>query len=317
MCIGGSLGGGNMFQANQSFAQFANVFPVLAGTEGAVLFGGFLAFITGLVIIGGIKRIGEVASRLVPIMCGIYLTTGLVILAVHATELPAAFATILGQAFAPDAAWGGALGVMVQGFRRAAFSNEAGCGSAPIAHSAATTNEPVRQGMVALLEPFIDTVIVCHVTGLVIVVTGAYTHPDAAGGIATTSWAFESVFPVFKYVLALAAFLFAFSTMISWSYYGEQCWAHLFGVRSLLTYKLVFLAFTWAGSVFAAQAVLDFGDLMILGMAFPNLIGVFLMSGKVKTLLDDYFARLRAGAFEPVHATAEPRAEAAPAKPLA
>jgi len=316
MCIGGSLGGGNMFQANQSFAQFANVFPAFRGTEGAVLFGGFLAFITGLVIIGGIKRIGQVASRLVPVMCLVYLGTGLVILGLHASELPAAFGTIIGQAFAPDAAWGGALGVMVQGFRRAAFSNEAGCGSAPIAHSAATTNEPVRQGMVALLEPFIDTVIVCHVTGLVLVVTGAYTHPDAAGGIATTSWAFESVFPIFKYVLALAAFLFAFSTMISWSYYGEQCWAHLFGVGSLLTYKLVFLAFTWAGAVFAAQAVLDFGDLMILGMAFPNLIGVVLMSGKVKTLMDDYFARLRAGAFE-AGGSEESLAEAAPAKPLA
>jgi AGCS family alanine or glycine:cation symporter len=298
MCIGGSLGGGNMFQSNQSFAQFANVFPAFAGTEGAILFGGFLSFITGLVIIGGIKRIGEVASLLVPVMCGLYLVTGIVILAVNAAALPAAFATIFTQAFSPDAAWGGVVGVMIMGFRRAAFSNEAGCGSAPIAHSAAITNEPVRQGMVALLEPFIDTVIVCHMTGLVMVVTGAYANPEAGTGIAATSWAFESVFPFFKYILALTAFLFAFSTMISWSYYGEQCWAHLFGVRSLLTYKFTFLAFTWAGAVFAAQAVLDFGDLMILGMAFPNLIGVVLLSGKVKTMLDDYLARLRAGAFE-------------------
>ncbi|MGH7288298.1 MAG: alanine/glycine:cation symporter family protein [Myxococcota bacterium] len=309
MCIGGSLGGGNMFQSNQSFAQFANVFPALAGTEGAVMFGGFLAFITGLVIIGGIKRIGEVASLLVPVMCGIYLVTGIVILALNAAQLPAAFATILGQAFSPDAAWGGVLGVMMMGFRRAAFSNEAGCGSAPIAHSAAITNEPVRQGMVALLEPFIDTVIVCHMTGLVMVVTGAYANPEAGSGIAATSWAFESVFPFFKYILALTAFLFAYSTMISWSYYGEQCWVHLFGVRSLLTYKLVFLAFTWAGAVFAAQAVLEFGDLMILGMAFPNLIGVVLMSGKVKAMLDDYLARLRAGAFEPVARTSGSAAE--------
>jgi AGCS family alanine or glycine:cation symporter len=293
-----------MFQSNQSFAQFANVFPAFAGTEGAVAFGGFLAFITGLVIIGGIQRIGEVASGLVPVMCGIYLVTGTLILALHAAELPAAFGTILTQAFTPDAAWGGAAGVMIMGFRRAAFSNEAGCGSAPIAHSAAITNEPVRQGMVALLEPFIDTVIVCHMTGLVIVVTGAYANPAAGTGIAATSWAFASVFPFFEYVLALTAFLFAFSTMISWSYYGEQCWAHLFGVRSLLAYKLVFLAFTWGGAVFAAQAVLDFGDLMILGMAFPNLVGVVLMSGKVKTLMDDYFARLRAGAFEPVEPSA-------------
>jgi AGCS family alanine or glycine:cation symporter len=313
MCIGGSLGGGNMFQSNQSFAQFANVFPALGGTEGAILFGGFLSFVTGLVIIGGIKRIGEVASRLVPVMCGIYVVTGVVILALNAAAVPAAFATILTQAFSPDAAWGGVVGVMIMGFRRAAFSNEAGCGSAPIAHSAAITNEPVRQGMVALLEPFIDTVIVCHMTGLVLVVTGAYAHPEAGTGIAATSWAFESVFPAFKYVLALTAFLFAFSTMISWSYYGEQCWAHLFGVGSLLTYKFVFLAFTWAGAVFAAQAVLDFGDLMILGMAFPNLIGVVLLSGKVKTMLDDYLARLRAGAFEPPSAAASVALELNPA----
>jgi AGCS family alanine or glycine:cation symporter len=315
MCIGGSLGGGNMFQANQSFAQFANVFPAFAGTEGAVFFGGALAFVAGLVIIGGIRRIGRVAAALVPAMCAVYLATGLIILALHASEVPAAFGTIIAQAFNPDAAWGGFVGVLIMGFRRAAFSNEAGCGSAPIAHSAATTSEPVRQGLVALLEPFIDTVIVCQMTGLVIVLTGAYASPEAGSGIAATSWAFESVFPVFKYVLALAALLFAFSTMISWSYYGEQCWVHLFGLRSLLAYKLIFLAFTWAGAVFAAQAVLDFGDLMILGMAFPNLIGVVLMSGKVKTMMDDYFARLRAGAFEPGASAAA--SEAAQVEPTA
>jgi AGCS family alanine or glycine:cation symporter len=315
MCIGGSFGGGNMFQSNQSFAQFANVLPAAAGTTGAILFGAFMCLITGLVIIGGIKRIGEVASRLVPVMCGIYLVTGIIILALNASALPAAFATILTQAFSPDAAWGGVAGVMVMGFRRAAFSNEAGCGSAPIAHSAAITNEPVRQGTVALLEPFIDTVIVCHMTGLVLVVTGAYAHPEAGTGIAATSWAFETVFPFFKYILALTAFLFAFSTMISWSYYGEQCWAHLFGVRSVLAYKLLFLAFTWGGAVFAAQAVLDFGDLMILGMAFPNLVGVVLMSGKVKALMDDYFTRLRAGAFERADGARGPLSRRAAAEP--
>ena len=298
MCIGGSMGGGNMFQANQTFAQLAQVFPAFAGPEGALAFGGLLSFLVGLVILGGIKRIGEVAEKLVPFMCGLYMLAGCVILIAHAAELPAAFATIFRQAFAPDAAYGGVLGVLVTGFRRAAFSNEAGCGSAPIAHSAATTDEPVRQGLVALLEPFIDTVIVCHMTGLVLVVTGAYSHPEAGTGIALASWAFESVLPWFQYVLFACAFLFAYATMISWSYYGEQCWVYLFGVRSLLAYRLMFLAFTWAGTVITAQAVLDFGDLMILGMAFPNLIGVVLLSGKVKAMLDDYFARLRAGAFE-------------------
>jgi AGCS family alanine or glycine:cation symporter len=297
MCIGASFGGGNMYQANQSFAQFANVVPAFAGASGAAAFGLLLAVLVGLVIIGGIKRIGDVASVLVPVMCGIYLVAGFAILALHAGEIPAAFATILRGAFSPDAAFGGVVGVMIMGFRRAGFSNEAGCGSAPIAHSAATQSEPVRQGLVALLEPFIDTVIVCHMTGLVVVVTGAYATPEAGRGIEMTSWAFASVFPGFEYVLSLTAFLFAFSTMISWSYYGEQCWAHLFGVRSLLVYKLVFLLFTWAGAVFAAQAVLDFGDLMILGMAFPNLVGVVLLSGKIDSAARDYFARLKAGAF--------------------
>jgi AGCS family alanine or glycine:cation symporter len=295
MCIGASFGGGNMYQANQSFAQFANVAPFFANTSGAVLFGGVLALLVALVIIGGIKRIGEVASRLVPAMCAIYLAAGFLILALHASELPAAFATIVRGAFAPDAAFGGFVGVLIMGFRRAAFSNEAGCGSAPIAHSAATSAEPVRQGLVALLEPFIDTVIVCNMTGLVMVVSGAYAHPEAGEGIAMTSWAFSSVFPGFEYLLSLTAFLFAFSTMISWSYYGEQCWVHLFGLRSLLAYKVIFLLFTWMGAVFTASAVLDFGDLMILGMAFPNLVGVVLLSGKIKRALDDYLTRLASG----------------------
>ncbi len=298
MCIGASFGGGNMYQANQAFAQLANVAPVFDGVVGSVVFGVFLAGLVGLVIIGGIKRIGDVAAVLVPVMCGIYVLAGFVILALHLSELPAAFATIVRGAFAPDAAFGGFVGVLIMGFRRASFSNEAGCGSAPIAHSAATTSEPVRQGLVALLEPFIDTVIVCQMTGLVVVVTGAYTHPEAGSGIAMTSWAFASVFPGFQYVLSLTAFLFAFSTMISWSYYGEQCWAHLLGIRSLLAYKAVFLLFTIAGAIFTAQAVLDFGDLMILGMAFPNLVGVVMLSGKIQRALEDYLARLAAGQFQ-------------------
>jgi AGCS family alanine or glycine:cation symporter len=300
MCVGGSMGGGNMFQANQSFQQFAKSVPLFDNEPGAILFGGVLALLTGLVIIGGIKRIGEVASLLVPVMCATYLVAGFTILALHAGELAGAFGVIFREALAPTAVAGGALGAMIQGFRRAAFSNEAGCGSAPIAHSAATTNEPVRQGCVALLEPFIDTVIVCHMTGLVIVVTGAYAHPEAGSGIAMASWAFESVFPWFRYVLSLTAFLFAFSTMISWSYYGEQCWATLFGIRSILLYKVIFLAFTWTGAIFEAQAVIDFGDLMILGMAFPNLIGVVLLSGKIRAQLDDYWERLRAGKMQRV-----------------
>ncbi len=297
MCIGGSFGGGNMFQSNQSYAQVAAVLPIFAGTGGAVVFGLLLSVLVGFVIIGGIRRIGRVAALLVPGMCTIYVVCGLLILAFHADQLGAALATITSRAFSFEAGAGAFVGVLIQGFRRAAFSNEAGVGSAPIAHSAAATDEPVREGIVALLEPFIDTLIVCTMTGLVIVVTGAYDNPAAGSGIQMTSFAFASVFPWFPQVLSVCAVLFAFSTMISWSYYGEQAWSSLFGLRSILLYKLIFLLFAWAGAIFQAQAVLDFGDLMILGMAFPNILGVLMLSGKIKSDLDSYLARLRAGEF--------------------
>ena len=300
MCIGGSFGGGNMFQSNQSYAQLASddVLPVLANTEGSVLFGLLLSVLVGLVIVGGIKRIGEVAATLVPLMCGVYLFCGMAILLLHAGQIPAALGTIVGQAFSWEAGAGGFVGVLIQGFRRAAFSNEAGTGSSAIVHSAARTDEPVREGMVALLEPFVDTIVVCTMTGLVVVVTGAWKDPSAGSGIAMTSWAFRSVFPWFPVVLSVTAVLFAYSTMISWSYYGEQCWAHLFGVRSILAYKLLFLVFTWLGAVFEATAVIDFGDMMILGMAFPNITGLLLLSGRLRAELASYWTRLEAGAFQ-------------------
>lgn len=297
MCIGGSFGGGNMFQANQSYQQLASVVGFLDGAAGKVAYGLALAFAVGLVIVGGIRRIGEVAGFLVPIMCVLYVGTGLIILAFHAASLGTAIGILVSEAFSPTAVGGGVVGVMIQGFRRAAFSNEAGIGSAPIAHSAASTGEPIREGLVALLEPFVDTLIVCTTTGLVLVVTGAYQHPEAQG-IAMTSLAFASVFPWFPVVLAVTAVLFAYSTMISWSYYGEQCWAYLFGIRSIGAYKVVFLFFTWLGAVFPLATVIEFSDLVLLGMAFPNLVGVLWLSGKVKRDLDDYLARLRAGAFE-------------------
>jgi AGCS family alanine or glycine:cation symporter len=297
MCIGGSFGGGNMFQSNQSYAQMTAVLPALDNTSGAVLFGLVLSALVAVVIIGGIKRIGEVAASLVPVMCIIYVGCGLWILLTHASSLGPGLATIVGSAFSAEAGTGGFVGVLIQGFRRAAFSNEAGTGSAAIVHAAARTDEPMREGMVALLEPFVDTIIVCTTTGLVLVVTGAHAAPDAGSGIQMTSWAFASVFPWFPVVLSFTAVLFAFSTMISWSYYGEQCWAQLFGLRSILAYKLIFLLFAWLGAIFQAEAVIDFGDMMILGMAFPNLIGVLLLSGRVKADLDLYLGKLRAGEF--------------------
>jgi AGCS family alanine or glycine:cation symporter len=204
----------------------------------------------------------------------------------------------VGKAFSFEAGLGGFVGTLVQGFRRAAFSNEAGIGSAAIAHSAARTDEPIREGMVALLEPFIDTIVVCTTTALVIVVTGAWSDPAAGSGIKMTAFAFATVFPWFPKLLTIVAVLFAFSTMISWSYYGERSWKYLFGERAILAYQLIFLAFTFGGVVFQnARVVLDFGDLMLLGMAFPNIAGVVLLAPLVKADLDHYLARLSAGEF--------------------
>jgi len=298
MCIGGSFGGGNMFQANQSYAQVADVLPFFAGGWGALAYGVMLAFLVGVVIIGGIRRIGQVAGFIVPVMCGIYLVAGLFIIVTNFDQVGPAFLKIFDQAFTPEAGFGGALGVLVTGFRRAAFSNEAGVGSASIAHSAAATDEPVREGIVALLEPFIDTILVCTMTGLVVVITGAY-EGGSQEGVLMTSKAFATVLPWFPKVLSLAVFLFAFSTMISWSYYGERCWTFLFGAQFSMLYKLLFLAFVVFGSVLKLGNVIDFSDLMILGMSFPNILGAVLLSGKVRRALTDYWSRYKNGQMQP------------------
>ncbi len=291
MCIGGSFGGGNMFQANQSFQAVQEVVPLFEGR--GWLYGIILAVLVATVILGGIKRIGMAAGIIVPVMCGVYVLAGLWILGTHAAEVPAAFMKIVSEAFTPEAGRGGLIGVLIQGFRRAAFSNEAGTGSASIAHSAAATDEPIREGIVALLEPFIDTIIVCTMTGLVVVITGAYEQD--LEGIAMTSQAFGSVISWFPLVLSFAVVMFAFSTMISWSYYGERCTVFLFGPKAVIPYKVIFLVFVFFGSVFKLGNVLDFSDLMILGMAFPNILGILFLTGKVKTALDDYWGRYQSG----------------------
>lgn len=302
MCIGGSFGGGNMFQANQAFAQTARVLPFFA--DKPLLFGILVAFLVGMVIIGGIKRIGNVAGAIVPLMCGVYLLAGVAVLIANAERVPEAFGKIVTEAFTPAAAFGGVVGVIVTGFKRAAFSNEAGIGSASIAHSAAATSEPIREGLVALLEPFIDTIVICTMTGLVVVVTGEYLSAVDSGdpnlqGVAMTSNAFATVFSWFPYVLAVAVLLFAYSTMISWSYYGERCWVFLFGKRSSMVYRVLFLVFTVLGAILTLDNVVAFSDLMILGMAFPNIFGLFLLSGQVSRKLDDYWQRYRRGEMPP------------------
>jgi AGCS family alanine or glycine:cation symporter len=299
LCIGGSFAGGNAFQVNQSLNAIQETIPFLA--DNGWVYGLVMTVMVGVVIIGGIRRIAAIAEKVVPAMCGVYVLAAIVILVMNFSEIPNAFAAIINGAFNPNAIKGGVLGVLIIGFQRAAFSNEAGVGSAAIAHSAAKTDYPVREGMVALLGPFIDTIVICTMTALVIVITGAYDNPEYASlvkfkqGAALTSRAMDSQLNGFKYVLALAVFLFAYSTMISWSYYGERCWAYLFGDRASMSYRIIFLVFVFLGSIVSATKVLDFGDLMILGMAFPNILGVLLLSGKVKRDLDEYWAKLKNG----------------------
>lgn len=297
LCIGGSFGGGNAFQVNQSLNALQETFPALSTYPWA--YGLIMVFLVGIVIIGGIRRIANVADKIVPFMCGIYVLAALYILFDNFSLIPTAFGVILEGAFTPEAGYGGFIGVLVQGFRRAAFSNEAGAGSAAIAHSAARTPYPVREGIVALLEPFIDTVVVCTMTALVIVITGAYADPAfeslraTSNGAALTSRAFGQHITWFPYILAIAVMLFAYSTIISWSYYGERCWAYLFGDGSSRIYQVLFVVAVFLGSVVTSTNVLNFGDLMILGMAFPNLLGVFLLSGQVKDDLQAYWAKYK------------------------
>ena len=294
LCIGGSFGGGNMFQANQAYAQLSGQFPMLAGN--GPMFGFLLAILVGTVIIGGIKSIAKVTEKIVPFMAVLYVAAALVILVVNFSAIGNAFAMIFKGAFAPSAAFGGFIGVIIQGFRRAAFSNEAGVGSASIAHSATKTNEPVSEGIVSLLEPFIDTVVICTMTALVIIVTGM-SGVQGVEGAQLTSQAFESVISWFPYVLVIAIFLFAFSTMISWSYYGLKSWTYLFGSskESELVYKLIFLIFIIIGSSVKLGAVLDFSDMMILAMAFPNILGLLILSGEVKIDLKEYLNKVKNG----------------------
>ncbi len=299
-CIGGSFGGGNMFQANQSFKQ------VLAVTGGDAswladkgwLFGIVVATLVGLVIIGGIQGIARVTSKIVPIMAVVYVSAGLVIIFSNFSEIPAAFASILNGAFSPEGMAGGVVGVLFQGFKRAAFSNEAGVGSAAIAHSAVRTNRPVTEGMVALYEPFIDTVVVCTITALVIIITGTWDPSvDPSQGVALTSAAFESTISWFPWVLTVAVVLFAFSTMISWSYYGLKAWTYLFG-ESMITdivYKALFLFFVIVGSSMQLGSVIDFSDAMIFAMAFPNMLGIYFLMPVVKRELNEYWSDYKAG----------------------
>lgn len=288
-CVFGSAG---FVHVNQGFAQVKGV----TGFDSAWGFGVLYALLVAVVIIGGIKSIARVTSRLVPLMCAIYLLAALVIIGSQLTAVPAALMIIVQGAFAPEAAYGGFIGVLIQGFRRAAYSNEAGIGSSPIAHAAAQTRQPVSQGFVALLEPFIDTVVICTITALVIILTGAYLGSDL-DGVRLTSSAFATVFDWFPLVLMVALLLFGFSTVISWSYYGLKSWSYIFGdsARAQSLFKVLFCLVVSVGAVPNILAVFDFIDSMIFLMAVPNILAIYLLMPEVKRDLRQYLAQLKTG----------------------
>ena len=290
-CILSGLGGGNMFQANQSFAAFVTVFPTLANYDW--VFGLCLAILVGLVIMGGINRIGIVTSKLIPVMVSIYILACFWVLTVNINQIPQAMMTIVEQAFSGNAIAGGTVAVIVQGVRRSAFSNGAGFGVAAIAHAASQTKEPIQEGIVSILEPFIDTVLICNLTGLVIVSTGVYQGEDLTNinGSQLVAVAFRSVINWFPYLLVIIIFLFAFSTLITWSYYGEQCWCYLWGNQTVSIFKVIFLMSIFIGSVVNLGAVVDFSDMMLLATAIPNLLGCILLSDNVTQDLHRYWQK--------------------------
>lgn len=307
LCVGASFGGGNAFQSNQAAAQIIERFGLSGAASGSII-GLVFAILAGIVIIGGIKRIAKVTEKVVPVMAILYVGAALFIIFSRIELVDEVFSKILSEAFTPMATIsGGFVGVMIQGFRRAAFSNEAGAGSAAIAHSAVNTAYPASEGLVGLLEPFIDTVLVCTMTAIVIILfnmDGAFAYGNVVngqalltdgsriGGVNITSLAFENSIQGSSYVLMVAVCLFAFSTILSWSYYGLQAWKYLFGRGKLidLSYKILFLLFTVLGAAITLDAVIKFSDAMILALVFPNMIGLFILFPKVKREFAKYTA---------------------------
>ena len=316
-CVLGSLGGGNMFQANQAHAQLANILGDYPGWITGVIFAG----IVFAVIVGGLKSIAQVTEKIVPLMGVLYVGTALIVIVMNYDRIGWAFGQILDGAFTGLGVAGGLVGALIQGFKRAAFSNEAGVGSAAIAHSAVRTKEPITEGYVSLLEPFIDTVVICTMTALVIVITGVLqVDPETgtylwnadlgrvetlgdASGVALTSAAFGSAIAWFPYVLAIAVILFAFSTMISWSYYGLKAWTYMFGEGRAqeLSFKILFCLFVVIGAAMNLGPVIDFSDAAIFAMGLSNIVGLYVLMPVVKAEMQSYMARLQSGEIRRFH----------------
>lgn len=301
MIMGGAIGGGNMFQANQTAEAFRTTFGIPPSLNW--LIGITMAVLVGIVIIGGIKRIGAATSKIVPAMCGIYVVASLFIILTNISKVPETIGLIFTMAFTGNAFYGGIVGVFVWGIRRASFSNEAGLGSAAIAHAAAKTDEPVREGIIGMIGPFIDTIIVCTMTAIVVIITGAWIDPNIPqkAGVALTTAAFGSVIGWFPYILTISIGLFAYSTMISWCYYGERGWVYLLdhfggvGLKTVIIFRIIFVGFIIVGAVNTLTDVLEFSDLLILSMAFPNIVGSVILAPRVLTKVKDYWGRYKSG----------------------
>lgn len=295
--IGGAFGGGNMFQANQSYELFGKLIGIPNYVYGIVL-----AILVGTVIVGGIKRIGQTTEKIVPLMVVLYVAASLFVIITNIEKLPFVLSSIFNQAFNPDAAYGGFIGALVVGIKRAVFSNEGGVGSASIAHSAAKTDEPVREGIVAMIGPFIDTIIVCFMTASVILITAEanplYKVGGGINGAELTAAAFGTTISWFPYVLSIVVFLFSFSTMISWYYYGDKGWKYLFGSSSIKVYQTMYLSAVVLGAVSSLGNVIDFSDMMILSCAFPNIIGCLFLLPLLKDKLNEYWTKYSNGDFK-------------------
>ncbi len=300
LMIGGAIGGGNIFQVSQAYSVLSHEIPYFDANP--LVFGFLLAGFAGLVIIGGVTRIASITEKLVPVMVLIYIAASLWILGNFYEKIDDAFFLIFSEAFNSNALYGGTIGAMVQGFQRAVFSSEAGLGSSPVAHAPVKTKYPVRQGFVALYEPFIDTVVICTMTALVIIITGVYQADGpytaliaAKEGAALTSVAYGTIISWFPIVLSVSIALFAFSTMIAWAYYGERAWVYLFGSKYSIIYKLLYLALAVIATTVKTAILVDFSFMLMLTMALPNIFGLFILSGDIQMQLKEYLCKLKSG----------------------
>ncbi len=298
----GALGGGNMFQGNQANAMIVQTFGLPQGYGWAV--GLVLATFVFSVIIGGMPSIAAVTSRLVPWMAYLYIGMAVTVIVLNIGQVPAAFAAIFNGAFSAEGVAGGFVGALIQGLKRATFSNEAGVGSAAIAHSTVRTKEPVTEGLVSLLEPFIDTVVICTMTALVITIaglnTGPFPHEGGLSGVNLTAASFQATFDWFRYPLAIAVVMFAISTMISWAYYGLKGWTYLFGEgpTTEMLYKILFCFFVVVGASISFGAVIDFSDAAIFAMSIFNIMGLYLLAPVVKAEYAQFMAKVASGEFK-------------------